>query len=144
MPHQVTYDVVATPIQPHNAWAVKKMLLSYHGQLQKNLIDLIDFCNHFNSPTIYMQRNDKTVFVCAFPTRSTFTNCSQLSNWLYLCRKGLNVNRSFFNRMVMRWRNSQPQNVCFKPFRKLNICQACAFSECGCLDGDDGCELEML
>eukprot|EP00984_Skeletonema_dohrnii_P032258 scaffold25973_cov78-Skeletonema_dohrnii-CCMP3373.AAC.1 len=33
-PHQVTYDVVATPIRPKNALAVKKMLLYYHGQLQ--------------------------------------------------------------------------------------------------------------
>eukprot|EP00984_Skeletonema_dohrnii_P003587 scaffold1215_cov100-Skeletonema_dohrnii-CCMP3373.AAC.3 len=33
MPHQVTYDVVATPIRPNNARAVKKMLLYYHGQL---------------------------------------------------------------------------------------------------------------
>ena len=32
-PHQVTYDVVATPIRPTNTWAVKKMLLYYHGQL---------------------------------------------------------------------------------------------------------------
>eukprot|EP00984_Skeletonema_dohrnii_P022957 scaffold12063_cov103-Skeletonema_dohrnii-CCMP3373.AAC.1 len=33
MPHQVTYDVVATPIRSINARAVKKMLLYYHGQL---------------------------------------------------------------------------------------------------------------
>eukprot|EP00984_Skeletonema_dohrnii_P003412 scaffold1149_cov119-Skeletonema_dohrnii-CCMP3373.AAC.5 len=33
MPHQVTYDVVATPIRPTNASAVTKMLLYHHGQL---------------------------------------------------------------------------------------------------------------
>eukprot|EP00985_Skeletonema_marinoi_P011425 scaffold5438_cov124-Skeletonema_marinoi.AAC.4 len=32
MPHQVTYDVVATPIRPKNAYAVKTMLLYCHGQ----------------------------------------------------------------------------------------------------------------
>eukprot|EP00985_Skeletonema_marinoi_P001631 scaffold658_cov110-Skeletonema_marinoi.AAC.3 len=33
MPHQVTFDVVATLIRTNNASAVKKMLLYYHGQL---------------------------------------------------------------------------------------------------------------
>eukprot|EP00984_Skeletonema_dohrnii_P033460 scaffold30151_cov89-Skeletonema_dohrnii-CCMP3373.AAC.1 len=33
MPHQVTYDVVATLISTNNACAVQKMLLYYHGQL---------------------------------------------------------------------------------------------------------------
>eukprot|EP00985_Skeletonema_marinoi_P029172 scaffold27035_cov80-Skeletonema_marinoi.AAC.1 len=33
-PHQVTCDVVATPIRPTNAWVMKKILLYYHGQIQ--------------------------------------------------------------------------------------------------------------
>eukprot|EP00984_Skeletonema_dohrnii_P021643 scaffold10854_cov155-Skeletonema_dohrnii-CCMP3373.AAC.23 len=33
MSHQVTYDVVATPIRPKRASAVQTMLLYYHGQL---------------------------------------------------------------------------------------------------------------
>eukprot|EP00984_Skeletonema_dohrnii_P018280 scaffold8512_cov75-Skeletonema_dohrnii-CCMP3373.AAC.1 len=33
MPHQVTYDVAATPIRPNNACAVQNTLLYYHGQL---------------------------------------------------------------------------------------------------------------
>ena len=32
-PHQVTYDVVSTPIRAINARTVKKMLPYYHGQL---------------------------------------------------------------------------------------------------------------
>eukprot|EP00984_Skeletonema_dohrnii_P018110 scaffold8372_cov88-Skeletonema_dohrnii-CCMP3373.AAC.1 len=38
MPHQVTYDVVATPIRPTNASAVARMLFAiianYHGSLE--------------------------------------------------------------------------------------------------------------
>eukprot|EP00985_Skeletonema_marinoi_P010302 scaffold4846_cov152-Skeletonema_marinoi.AAC.12 len=32
-PHQVTYDVVATPIRSKRAEAMQTMLLYYHGQL---------------------------------------------------------------------------------------------------------------